>query len=396
MYKIQDHENNDCITFLPSNELDKDTKNLINRLSKSEVFHHIRVMPDCHSSINCCVGFTSQIIDKVIPSIVGGDIGCGISCYPLNKRLKENQYKKIDLAVKEVVPMGDKLHKKTILTDKIMKDIYNLCNQKLEFLKERFPNYPFTDFNENYYGNLISKMKSKTNSATFMRALGTLGGGNHYVEFNESDDGKAYVTVHSGSRALGQAICNYHQFKIEKKDDFLNSYLEKEELIEYLIDMIFAQVFASMNRQLMIENICDLLGVDFHRQKLIETIHNYIDFKRLILRKGAIAAEKDELCIISLNMRDGILLCKGKGNQDWNYSSAHGCGRLMSRKDARHSFRMEDFKKEMKDVYSSSVCKETLDESPMAYKDADKIKMYIGDSVKIIRQLKPIINIKGY
>lgn len=396
MYKIQDHENNDCITFLPSNELDKDTKNLINRLSKSEVFHHIRVMPDCHSSVNCCVGFTSQIIDKVIPSIVGGDIGCGISCYPLNKRLKENQYKKIDLAVKEVVPMGDKLHKKTILTDKIMKDIYNLCNQKLEFLKERFPNYPFTDFNENYYGNLISKMKSKTNSATFMRALGTLGGGNHYVEFNESDDGKAYVTVHSGSRALGQAICNYHQFKIEKKDDFLNSYLEKEELIEYLIDMIFAQVFASMNRQLMIENICDLLGVDFNRQKLIETIHNYIDFKRLILRKGAIAAEKDELCIISLNMRDGILLCKGKGNQDWNYSSAHGCGRLMSRKDARHSFRMEDFKKEMKDVYSSSVCKETLDESPMAYKDADKIKMYIGDSVKIIRQLKPIINIKGY
>ena len=160
--------------------------------------------------------------------------------------------------------------------------------------------------------------------------------------------------------------------------------------------MIFAQVFASMNRQLMIENICNLLGVDFNRQKLIETIHNYIDFKRLILRKGAIAAEKDELCIISLNMRDGILLCKGKGNQDWNYSSAHGCGRLMSRKDARHSFRMEDFKKEMKDVYSSSVCKETLDESPMAYKDADKIKMYIGDSVKIIRQLKPIINIKGY
>ena len=396
MYKIQDHENNDCITFLPSNELDKDTKNLINRLSKSEVFHHIRVMPDCHSSINCCVGFTSQIIDKVIPSIVGGDIGCGISCYPLNKKLKENQYKKIDLAVKEVVPMGDKLHKKTILTDKIMKDIYNLCNQKLEFLKERFPNYPFTDFNENYYGNLISKMKSKTNSATFMRALGTLGGGNHYVEFNESDDGKAYVTVHSGSRALGQAICNYHQFKIKQKDNFLNSYLEQEELIEYLIDMIFAQVFASMNRQLMIENICDLLGVDFNRQKLIETIHNYIDFKRLILRKGAIAAEKDELCIISLNMRDGILLCKGKGNQDWNYSSAHGCGRLMSRKDARHSFRMEDFKKEMRDVYSSSVCKETLDESPMAYKDADKIKMYIGDSVKIIRQLKPIINIKGY
>ena len=396
MYKIQDHENNDCITFLPTNELDKDTKDLINRLSKSEVFHHIRVMPDCHSSINCCVGFTSQIIDKVIPSIVGGDIGCGISCYPLNKRLKENQYKKIDIAVKNVVPMGDRLHQKTIVTDEIMKDIYSICNQKLQFLKNRFPNYPFVDFNDNYYGNLISKMKSKTNSATFMRALGTLGGGNHYVEFNESEDGKAYVTVHSGSRALGQAICNYHQFKIKNTGNFLNSYLENEELVEYLIDMIFAQVFASMNRELMIRNICDLLGVDFYRKNLIETIHNYIDFKRLILRKGAIAAEKDELCIISLNMRDGILLCKGKGNEDWNYSSAHGCGRLMSRKDAKHSFRMEEFKKEMRDVYSSSVCKETLDESPMAYKDSEKIKMYIGDSVRIIKQLKPIINIKGY
>jgi len=396
MYKIQDHENSDCITFLPTNELDNDTKQLINRLSKSEVFHHIRVMPDCHSSVNCCVGFTSQIIDKVIPSIVGGDIGCGISCYPLNKKIKENQYKKIDLAVKEVVPMGEKLHKKSIVNEQIMKDIYTICNQKLEFLKQRFPDYPFIDFGDNYYGTLISKMQSKTNSATFMRALGTLGGGNHYVEFNESDDGKAYATVHSGSRALGQAICNYHQSKIKKRENFLNSYLEKEELVEYLIDMIFAQVFASMNRELMIKNICNLLGVDFNRKNMIETIHNYIDFKRLILRKGAIAAEKDELCIISLNMRDGIILCKGKGNEDWNYSSAHGCGRMMSRKDARHSFRMEDFKKQMKDVYSSSVCKETLDESPMAYKDAEKIKMYIGDSVKIVRQLKPIINIKGY
>lgn len=396
MYKIKDHEDEESITFLPSNELDKDTKDLINRLSKSEVFHHIRVMPDCHSSINCCVGFTSQIKDKVIPSIVGGDIGCGISCYPLNKKLKENQYKKIDLAVKEAVPMGEKLHKKSIVTDQIMKDIYSRCNEKLSYLKERFPDYPFIDFNENYYGNLISKMKSKTNSATFMRALGTLGGGNHYVEFNESDDGKAYVTVHSGSRALGQAICNYHQFKIKKNKTFLDSYLEKEELIEYLIDMIFAQVFASMNRELMIRAVCDILGVEFIRKNLIETIHNYIDFKRLILRKGAIAAEKNEQCIISLNMRDGILLCKGKGNEDWNYSSAHGCGRLMSRKDARHSFRMEDFKKEMKEVYSSSICKETLDEAPMAYKDAEKIKEYIGDSVTIIRQLKPIINIKGY
>ena len=168
-------------------------------------------MPDCHSSVNCCVGFTCKIKDKVIPNIVGGDIGCGISCYPLNKKLKEKQFKKIDNMVKSIIPMGGNTHRISIANDDIMKEIYNECNKKLEFLKKRFTNYPFTDFNDNYYKQLISKMQSKTNSSLFIRALGTLGGGNHYVEFNVSTDGKSYVTVHSGSRAIGQAICRYHQ-----------------------------------------------------------------------------------------------------------------------------------------------------------------------------------------
>ena len=395
---IKDHENNDAIIFLPESEIEEDTINMVDKLSKCNVFHNIRVMPDCHSSVNCCVGFTSKIKKKVIPNIVGGDIGCGISCYPLNKRIKEKQFKKIDNMVKSIIPMGGNTHKKSIATDDILKEIYDECNNKLNFLKNKYPNYTFPIYNNNYYEILLKKLNNKTNSSIFMKALGSLGGGNHYIEFNISDDNQTYVTVHSGSRAIGQAICRYHQKKAKKdtKDKLLDTFLEKEDLIEYLIDMIFAQVFASKNREMMIRLICKEIGVLFNKEDLIETTHNYIDFRRFILRKGAISAEKEEKCIISLNMRDGILLCKGKGNEKWNYSSAHGCGRIMSRSDARTSLRMKDFKKEMEDVYSSSICKETLDEAPMAYKDSEKIKKYIGDSVEIIKQLKPIINIKGY
>ena len=396
---FKDSRNEDAKIFLPKGELDPDTLQLVSKFSKSDVFSNIRVMPDCHSSILCCVGLTSQIKDKVIPSIVGGDIGCGISCYPLNKKIKEKQYKAIDSMVKNIIPMGNQIHSRPIVDDEIMGDIYSQCNEKIEHLKQNFPDYPFRDFHytKNYFQTLVSKMKSKTSSSLFLRAIGTLGGGNHYIEFNQDYDGKGYLTIHSGSRALGQAICDYHQGKIKNQNkNSLNNYLENEELVEYLIDMIFAQTVASMNRELMIRLIIGEIGVDWNKDKLIETIHNYIDFKRLILRKGAISAEAGELCIISLNMRDGILLCKGKGNPDWNYSSAHGCGRIMSRTSARNKLRMEDFKKEMRDVYSTSICKNTLDEAPMAYKDVEKIKNYIGDSVKIIKQLKPFINIKGF
>ena len=392
---------NDTKIFLPDKYLDDTITSIVNKFSNSDVFNHIRVMPDCHGSAYCCVGLTSVITDKVVPQIVGGDIGCGISCYPLNKVIKEKHYKKIDETVKSIIPMGEKIHRNSIATDVVLNNIYDECNKKLVFLKSRFTDYPFNDFqyNQNYYQSLIKKLKSKINSAVFLRSLGTLGGGNHYVEFNQDLDGKCYLCVHSGSRAIGLAICGYHQLKAKnnmKGKTLLENYLEKHELVEYLIDMVFAQEFASKNRELIIQQICNEIGVDYDTKNLIETIHNYIDFDRLILRKGAIAAEAGKKCIISLNMRDGVLLCKGKGNEDWNYSSAHGCGRMMSRADAKNSFSMSHFKNSMKDVYSTSVCKETLDESPMAYKDVELIKEYIGESVDIIKQLIPIINIKGY
>lgn len=391
------------IIYLPKDKIDNETLSLAKNMTKSPVFNNIRIMPDCHTSSYCCVGMTSLITDKVIPQIVGGDIGCGISCYNLNKVLKEKQYAKIDNAVKLLVPMGERNHKIPITNEVIMQSIYDKCNIKLEKLKNKFDYYPFNDFlfNENYYKQLIKRAKSNVSSSNYLKSMGTLGGGNHYIEFNKEENGNCFLTVHCGSRHMGQAICNYHQDKIRlkkgyDKSNFLNNYLEKNELVEYLIDMVFAQEFACKNRSIIIERICDELGVDFDENKIIESIHNYIDFDKFILRKGAISADKDKLCIISLNMKDGILICKGKGNPDWNYSSAHGCGRLMSRKDARLTFNMKQYKETMKDVFSSCICKETLDEIPEAYKEVEFIKELIGGSVEIVKQLKPIINIKGY
>ena len=405
----------DTKVFLDRSNIDNDTYQLVEKMNKSPALNHIRVMPDCHSSSYCCVGMTSLIDDKVIPQIVGGDIGCGIIAYNLNKTIKDKQYKKIDDYIKKNIPMGENSHKKPVIEESYMEKIYDKCNIKFEFLKEKIKTmecfqdipsnvtewYQSFKFNKNYYSKLVSKLNVKTGSTNFLRSMGTLGGGNHYIEFNEEQNGNCYVTIHSGSRYMGQAICNFHQNKITinqnyDKKRFLNNYLEKEDTIEYLIDMIFAQEFASHNRLVMLQIILSGLGIEYNEEKVIETIHNYIDFQRLILRKGAISAEKGENCIISLNMKDGILLCRGKGNKDWNYSSAHGCGRIMSRKDATKCFTLKEYKKCMEEVYSSCINKDTLDEIPLAYKDVNLIKDAIGDSVEIVKQLKPIINIKGY
>ena len=206
----------DTKVFLNRSDVDDETFNLVSKMHSSPVLDHIRVMPDCHSSSYCCVGMTSLIDDKVIPQIVGGDIGCGIIAYNLNKILKEKQYKKIDDYVKEKIPMGDRSHKKPIVDDENMESIYKKCNVKLEFLMERFPNYNYNKFkfDKNYYSKLVSKLDVKTGSTNFLRSLGTLGGGNHYIEFNKEENGNCYVSIHSGSRYLGQAICNFHQNRI--------------------------------------------------------------------------------------------------------------------------------------------------------------------------------------
>jgi len=407
------------------------------------ILKNVRIMPDCHKGNGCCVGLTAKIDNKIFPRYVGFDIGCGISIYPLNIKLKRKKIPKIELLIRKCIPMGnDKngIHMTNQLREIDWEWLEKVCTNDLNNLKlkkqKEYPDYKFPDkIDKDWIISMINRIGG--NLKKDLKSMGTLGGGNHYVEINEDVDSVEpinYITVHSGSRNLGLKICKYHQSKIDNnckfdwieynskmkkikkkyrsskkvheyeikiKEEMKSSlhplYLEGIEMLDYLVDMIVGQNIASLNRIIMIRNVVDnLVNESFDMSKIIETRHNYIDFDRFMLRKGSISAEDGQICIISLNMRDGILLCKGKGNPDWNYSSAHGCGRIMNRSYANRHLSMKKFIKEMKGVYSTSIRKETLDEAPMAYRDVGLVKKCLEGSVSILKQLVPVINCKGF
>lgn len=388
-----------CKVF--TNELDSESqKQLIDILnhpmSKDTI---IRVMPDVHAGAGCVVGFTSTLSDKIVPNIVGVDIGCGVLTAVLegfNIDLKE-----LDDFIRATIPLGMNIHKsdlysKTIkITDEI-KYVSDITGQDYDYI---------------------------------IRSLGTLGGGNHFLEVEK---GKQfyYLTVHSGSRNFGLKIAKFHQKKAENiyknkiKHDIKNKiedikqcfkgkeiereilklksqmkiptgqeYLTGEDVSLYLEHMKIAQKYATLNRHIILNNIINrfnLSVVDY-----IESKHNYIDLEYGIIRKGAISARKDEKVVIPLNMRDGIVIGKGRGNEDWNYSAPHGAGRALSRRKAKESLSIEQFKNEMEGIWSTSINEATLDESPMAYKDSSIILNYLKETVIIEDIARPIYVIKG-
>jgi len=424
--------------FLPRFEIDVGTMKQIHQITGHKILKNVRFMPDCHRGVGCCVGLTGQIMDKVIPRYVGVDIGCGISTYPMNVKLKRRKIPKVERLIKELVPMGcgrGGIHRSIQLRDEDWVWLVTKSQEQIDKLKdikqEEYPNYVFPEIDIEWIHQMIKKIRGEPKR--ILCSAGTLGGGNHYVEVNEDDNENCYLTVHSGSRSLGFKVCKYHQniinnnckfdwmeFRrrmkeikrhIKASDELLKAetqvkeqmyselhpkYLEGTEMLDYLVDMIVSQNFATLNRNMMIRSVIINLGYDWDPKRIIETLHNYIDMDRFMIRKGSISANEGELCIISLNMRDGILLCRGKGNPDWNYSSAHGCGRVLNRQKASSNLKMKDFVKSMEDVYSTSVRVETLDESPMAYRDVELVKECLKDSVDIIQQLRPIINCKGW
>jgi RNA-splicing ligase RtcB len=399
IYTFKNLDNEEIKVFLPELEIDDETMKQIKHMSEHSILRNIRLMPDCHKGHGCCVGLTAFIDDKIFPRYVGVDIGCGISMYPLNIKLKKKKIPKIEELIRAKIPMGTEKNSYNQLTEADIKWLTEANTKDLIHLKNRliemYPDYKFPEkLDIGYIKQMFLKIGCKFDAD--IRSIGSLGGGNHYVEINTADaeTTENYITVHSGSRHIGLQICAYHQGTVDVSST--PKYLEGHKMIDYLVDMIIGQNLASLNRAIMIRNVVDnLLMTPFNRDAIIETRHNYIDFDRFIMRKGAISAEKDEPCIISLNMKEGILLCKGKGNPDWNYSSAHGCGRILSRSSAGR-LNMKVFKKEMEDVYSTCVRKETLDESPMAYRDVDLIKKCITGNVVVLKQLKPLINCKGF
>lgn len=372
---------------------------VINLLSQPYIEgSRVRMMPDIHAGAGCTIGTTMTIKDKICPNLVGVDIGCGMETIRIKETHIEPQ--KLDKVIRSGIPSGFEIRKKA---HRFAKDI---------------------DLSELYCAK-------KVNLDRAYNSIGTLGGGNHFIEANQDEDGNIYIVVHSGSRHLGLEIANFYQEaaykaltsyskeEIEAKVVELKAagrqkeiqsvlkqlkakhspvpkplaYVEGELFEAYLHDMWIAQRFANLNRQAMMDTIVKDMG--FHVVEQFTTIHNYIDVENMILRKGAVSAQAGEKLLIPINMRDGSLICVGKGNGDWNYSAPHGAGRLMSRSAAKQTFTVSEFKKEMDGIYTTSVGRSTLDECPMAYKNMADIVDNIEPTVTIEAVIKPIYNFKA-
>lgn len=378
----------------------------IDELLEQEPFKDckVRIMPDVHAGKGCVIGFTADLGNKVIPNIVGVDIGCGMLCVELGNI--ELNLKKLDNIINEHIPAGR-----------------NIREQKL---------IDFEKINELY---CLRELKE---SKKFNRAIGTLGGGNHFIEIDIDDEGNKYLVIHTGSRNLGKQVADYYQnLAIElcsgkeklfkKKEEIIKEYKEqgrKSEIQQalkdlekeyknnnpdlpkdlcylegkyremYLHDMKICQEYASLNRCYIARAILLNMGMQIY-QKHFETIHNYISFEDNIVRKGAISAKKGEKVLIPINMRDGSIIAIGKGNEDWNNSAPHGAGRIMSRMKAKETFKLDDFKESMKGIYTTSVVEETIDEAPFVYKTMQEIIDNIQDTVEIQKIIKPIYNFKA-
>lgn len=348
---------------------------------------HIRIMPDCHAGAGCVIGTTMLITDKVCPNLVGVDIGCGVDLVRTDIDF-ENNLEKLDEVIRTHIPFGMATHS---------------------------TEYKW-NFEELYcweYLDLQTRNRAKT-------ALGTLGGGNHFIEAYK--DG--WLSVHSGSRNIGYKVAEYYQRLAEKRikehnhkllceklntiepamrEQWLKEnkitvnkdlcYLTDNDMSEYLHDVSIMQKFANDNRMEMLYTITTAMGGKVLEH--INSIHNYIDTENMILRKGAISAQQGQMLVIPLNMRDGLLLCKGKGNPEWNYSAPHGAGRLYSRSKAKETFTVEEYKEQMKGIFSTCINENTLDEAPFAYKDYQEIMECIEPTVEVLDRLIPIFNFKA-
>jgi RNA-splicing ligase RtcB len=329
---------------------------------------NIRIMPDVHAGAGCTIGTTMTITDTVIPNLVGVDIGCGMETVELEDTRID--LPKLDSVIHSRIPAG-----------------MDVRDTPQKYLGE-------VDIHDLRCADAVNVDRGEL-------SIGTLGGGNHFIEIDEDDDGRLYLVVHSGSRNLGLQVAEYYQKKgyealggkAQSEVPYELAYVSGELLDDYLHDMRIMQEYAEVNRHAMADEI--LKGMKLHEASRFTTTHNYIDIDSKILRKGAVSAKDGERLLIPINMRDGSLICTGKGNPEWNYSAPHGAGRIMSRGEARRSFTMSSYKHEMEGIFSTTVNDETLDECPMAYKNMDEIIANIEPTAKIEKQIKPIYNFKA-
>lgn len=360
-----------CIGDIEDNNVEQYALQQIRMISDMEAStgSEIRVMPDVHPGKVGPIGLTMTIKNAVVPALIGIDIGCGMSMVSVGKIRKD--FQKLDTVIRENILASFKIR------SKVHKDA--------------------TSFD---IGRLICGRHIREDKA--MLSLGTLGGGNHFIEIDKDDAGEGYLIVHSGSRHLGKEVAEYYMDKGHKllkeqgKDvPYELTYLIDELMADYLHDIKIVQEYAELNRSIMLREICKGMKWKFGAEE--SCIHNYIEetSDAVMLRKGAISAKKDEAVIIPINMRDGVILGKGKGIADWNCSAPHGAGRIMSREAVSAAHTVSEFKNSMKGIYTSCIGKDTLDEAPFAYRGIDYIREAVAESVEITKILKPVYNYKG-
>ena len=358
----------------------------------------IRLMPDIHAGAGCTIGTTMTVTDRICPNLVGVDIGCGMHAVRLEEHIID--FARLDAVIREHIPSGFDIR------ESAHKNAFNVDLQAL-FCAEAC---------------VLDRAE---------KSVGTLGGGNHFIEVDRASDGSLWLVIHSGSRNLGKQVATFYQDEAIKSlhgvdRDLINKtiadlkeqgrqkdiqksiaalqpvhkdvpdalcWCEGELFEKYVHDMRITQKFADINRKTMAEIILDKMGL--HAVDSFTTIHNYLDTENMVLRKGAVSAAKGERLLIPMNMRDGSLLCIGKGNTDWNCSAPHGAGRLMSRGQAKGAISMADFAESMEGIWTSSVSEATIDESPMAYKPMEAIIENIGDTVEVIDRIIPVYNFKA-
>ncbi|NLG87766.1 MAG: RtcB family protein [Clostridiaceae bacterium] len=330
----------------------------------------IRIMPDAHAGAGCTIGTTMTISDKIVPNLVGVDIGCGMETIKLKQ--KEIDFQKLDRVIYDHIPSG-----------------FNIRKKQHKYTEN-------VDLNKLACKNHVDLERARL-------SIGTLGGGNHFIEVNRDSNGTLYLVVHSGSRHLGKQVAEYYQ-KLAYRELTAKSggsvkisrqlaYVHGKSYNDYLHDMKIVQQYAVYNRKAIVDEIINRMG--FETEDWFTTIHNYIDLDSMILRKGAISARKGERVLIPINMRDGSLICIGKGNKDWNCSAPHGAGRIMSRRQAKKTISLEEFKKTMEGIYTTTVNRDTLDECALAYKPMDEIIDNIKDTVEVVDIIKPVYNFKA-
>ncbi len=359
----------------------------------------IRIMPDVHTGAGCTIGMTMTITDKVVPNIVGVDIGCGMYTVCLGKI--DIDFEKLDTIV-HGIPSG--------------KNVWEGRQKKFDL-------------------TVLNCYRNLKDTKRIAKSIGTLGGGNHFIEIEKTQQDVKYMIIHTGSRNLGKQVANYYQDMaidlqkgkqeyFQKRDEMIAQYkaegrrkelqqalktivwtqkkleipeelcfLYGEYMEQYLHDIAICQQFAKENRELIAQKIMEAMS--WEPQEVFHTIHNYIDVEENIVRKGAISAKKGEKVLIPINMKDGSILAIGKGNAEWNYSAPHGAGRLYSRSQAKEQFTLQQYQKEMEGVYSTCVTEKTLDESPMAYKKLEDIVNAVQQTVDVVEVMKPIYNFKA-